>query len=206
MNLFKDLRKNEKLVTIMFYVLLVFTAIYDFIFRDGVKFGRIILIAVTVLAMLIFCKKSFLKKSSTAYFVILGFIFISMYLANVWNWYGIPKYDKILHTFSGAIIAVIGYILYIYLFGDDNSSKIKKSAPIVFVIAFSTAAAGVWEIWEFTTDTLFGLCAQNNSLNDTMWDIICGTIMGILTTIPIYLRIIGKKIKILDYIIEEMRE
>lgn len=206
MNFFKDMKKSEKIATVSFFVLLILTAVYDVIFRDGIKVARIALIAVTILATLIFCKKSFLKKSSISYFVILGFIFISMYLANVWNWYGIPNYDKILHTFSGAIIAVVGYVLYIYLFGDDTTGKVKKSAPIVFVIAFSTAAAGVWEIWEFTTDTLFGLCAQNNSLIDTMWDIICGTIMGILTTIPIYFRIKGKKIKVLDYIIEEMKE
>ena len=42
---------------------------------------------------------------------------------------------------------------------------------------FSIAAAGVWEIWEFSTDMLFGFHSQNNSLIDTMMDIICGSRM-----------------------------
>ena len=52
---------------------------------------------------------------------------------------------------------------------------------LIFVVIFATAVAGVWEIWEFTTDSLFGLVAQNDNLHDTMWDIICGTIVGIIT-------------------------
>ena len=76
---------------------------------------------------------------------------------------------------------------------------------IFFSIAFSIAAAGVWEIWEFSTDQLFGFTSQNNSLIDTMGDIICGTVMGIIANIPIYLHIKGKKIKFVEKIIEEMK-
>ena len=71
---------------------------------------------------------------------------------------------------------------------------------------FATAAAGAWEIWEFTTDSLFGLTAQNGSLTDTMWDIICGTSVGIVTAIPIYLHSKGKNIKIIDKIIEDIEK
>ena len=47
---------------------------------------------------------------------------------------------------------------------------------VVFSLLFAIACAGVWEIWEFSTDQIFGFTAQNNSLHDTMWDIICGTV------------------------------
>lgn len=76
----------------------------------------------------------------------------------------------------------------------------------IFVILFATAAAGVWEIWEFTTDSLFGLTAQNNSLNDTMWDIICGTVVGLITAIPIYINSKTNNIKIINRIISEIEE
>ena len=69
---------------------------------------------------------------------------------------------------------------------------------------FSIAAAGVWEIWEFSTDMLFGFHSQNNSLIDTMMDIICGSIMGIITNIPIYLYIKGKNISFIENIVKEM--
>ena len=71
---------------------------------------------------------------------------------------------------------------------------------------FSIASAGVWEMWEFSTDQLFGFASQNNSLNDTMWDIICGSIMGIIANIPIYLYIRGMKIKFIENLIQEMKD
>ena len=127
-----------------------------------------------------------------------------MYLASVWNFYSIPNYDKFLHLISGAIIAIIGYILFIYLTNDTSRKEMKYLTPLIFVVIFATAVAGVWEIWEFTTDSLFGLAAQNNNLHDTMWDIICGTVVGIITAIPIYINSKGRRVKLISKIIEEV--
>ena len=129
-----------------------------------------------------------------------------MYLASVWNFYSIPNYDKFLHLLSGAVIAVIGYVLFLYLTNNNSRKEIHPLTSVIFVIIFATAAAGAWEIWEFTTDSLFGLTAQNNSLIDTMWDIICGTVVGIITAIPIYIHSKGRKIKIIDMIIEDIEK
>ena len=129
-----------------------------------------------------------------------------MYLASVWNFYSITNYDKFLHLLSGAIIAIIGYILFIYLTNDISRKEMNPLTSAIFVILFATAAAGVWEIWEFTTDSLFGLTAQNNSLNDTMWDIICGTVIGLITAIPIYINSKTNNIKIINRTISEIEE
>ena len=77
---------------------------------------------------------------------------------------------------------------------------------MTFSIFFAMAVAGGWEIWEFTTDQLLGFASQNNSLIDTMLDIICGTVMGVITNIPIYLQSKGKKIYFVDKIINEMNK
>lgn len=202
--------RNEKkskdlMVTLWFMVLLAITAVYDAIVRDSIKLPRIILIVVTVWAIYFFCKLTFLKSSKIIYYCILGFIFLSMYLANVWDFYGIPYYDKYLHLGSGILIALIGYVLFIYLCGGKEQPGMNPLAPVIFSIIFAIAAAGIWEIWEFATDQAFGLTAQNGSLLDTMIDIICGTIMGLITNIPIYLHTKGKKIKFIDSILNELR-
>ena len=44
--------------------------------------------------------------------------------------------------------------------------------------AFS--AAGLWEIWEFAGDKLLGTTSQNASLDDTMYDIILGSVSAII--------------------------
>ncbi len=75
----------------------------------------------------------------------------------------------------------------------------------MFVIMFSISSAGIWEIWEFTTDSLFNLQAQNG-LVDTMWDIILGTVSGIIMSIPIYAYAKGKNIKFIDRIVKEVME
>jgi len=47
----------------------------------------------------------------------------------------------------------------------------KRIMLFVFPFIFAVAVAA---IWEFTTDSLFNLTAQND-LKDTMWDIILGS-------------------------------
>lgn len=203
----KDKHINKEfMVAVIFTIVLIITAIYDFIVRDGEKLFRIALTFVTIVLVYLLYIKSFLKGSKIIYYINMTFIFLAMYLANVWNFYSIPNYDKFLHLLSGAIIAIIGYILFIYLTNDISRKEMNPLTPAIFVILFATAAAGVWEIWEFTTDSLFGLSAQNNSLNDTMWDIICGTVVGIITAIPIYIHSKGRDIKIINTIINEIED
>lgn len=197
---------NEFIIVVIFTLLLLITAIYDFMVRDGEKLFRIGLTFITIIGAYLLYIKSFLKGSRIIYYINMIFIFLSMYLASIWDFYSITNYDKFLHLLSGAIIAIIGYVLFLYLTNEKSRKEMKPLLSVIFVILFATAAAGVWEIWEFTTDSLFGLHAQNGSLYDTMWDIICGTVVGIITAIPIYLYSKGKKIKIIGYIIDDVEK
>ena len=61
------------------------------------------------------------------------------------------------YIFIGAIIAIIGYALFIYLTNDISRKEMNPLTSVIFVILFATAAAGAWEIWEFTTDSIIWL-------------------------------------------------
>ena len=191
----------------IFFVVLIVTAVYDFIFRDGEKLFRIGLMAVTLWIMYFIYKKTFLRKSRLSFYLIYSFIFGAMYLGNVFDFYLIiPMYDKMLHLLSGLIIGIIGYMLFMHVSNGIVDGPFKRYMPILFSIIFAIAGAAIWEIWEFSTDQLFGFTSQNNSLHDTMWDIICGTIMGVVANIPIYLYYIkGKNIKFIKKINEDMK-
>lgn len=131
------------------------------------------------------------------------FVFLSMNLGKSLNFYGVPYWDKFLHLTSGLLLAFIGMLILWSL--NAKGKELHPAVIIAFVLIFSIASAGVWEIWEFTTDSLFGLTAQNNSLNDTMWDIICGTIGGSIVCIFLYLYYYkGKKFKIIKNTIDYM--
>lgn len=149
-------------------------------------FQPILIIAVLTLIKVI---KNILKLDffPALRFSMLAFIFVAMFLANEFDFYSlIPGLDKIEHLFSGVILAFIGLVVFEYINRNERSLKISPSTKLFFSLFFSIAMAGCWEIYEFTTDHLFGLRSQNNSLLDTMTDIICGTVGAIIAYI--YLR------------------
>lgn len=192
--------------TYLFYILLGVTFIWDYFSRGGEKAWRIGLIYITIFAARFLFSKTFLKKSKAAYVVTLVFIFFAMYLANVMNFYAFEFYDKILHFASGVLLAFYGLILFVYLCGSEEDSGVRSMAFVVVPFLFAVACAGVWEIWEFATDSIFGLTAQNGSLNDTMWDIITGTVGGMISCFLIYIHIKVKKIALVKAVINEMIE
>lgn len=200
------MKKKNKIITILFYILLIITLVWDYFARSGGKFGRIILIGVTIAAVVYIYNKTFFKKYNFLYGVTLFFIFISMYLANVFNFYAFKNYDKFLHLLSGIILAIVGLIIYMYLSNNSLNNGMKKSTVIIFPMIFAIACAGVWEIWEFATDQIFGFTAQWNDLHDTMWDIICGTCGGAISCFLIWLYLKGINIHIIKYIIEGRSE
>lgn len=194
--------KLDKLLTMIFYILLFVTAIIDSLYRDGIKFWRIILIYVTIFVVRIIFNKTFLKKFLSAYIITLIFIFISMYLANVWDFYAIDNYDKFLHFISGILIGFLGLVVYIYLSNGNINNEMKPITIFIFPLIFSIAIAGVWEIWEFSTDQVFGLTAQWN-LEDTMWDIILGSLGGGISSLLIYYSNKSKKIRAIQRLINK---
>ena len=202
-----DLKKDKALIINLAYmVILALTLVYDMMAKEGVHTFRIALAAVTAWIMFFVYKKTFLRRSRISFYLIFTFVFAAMYLGSVLDFYIIiPGYDKILHLISGVIIAYIGYIFYLNLVKTDDKEAVNPMMGVVFSIIFSIAAAGAWEIWEFSTDQLFGFTSQNNSLIDTMMDIICGTVMGILANIPIAMYIKGKKVKFIEKLVEDMR-
>ena len=200
------IKENKPLlVNLIYMAVLIITFIYKYAIKDYDELFRIGLAAVTAWIVYFVCKITFLKKSEICFYVILAFTFSAIYLGNVWDLYRIiPIYDKLLHLLSGVIIAIIGFVLFLYLNNGNIKGDFNTYFAVIFSIIFSIAAAGLWEIWEFSTDMIFGFHSRNNSLIDTMMDIICGSIMGIIANIPIYLYIKGKNISFIEKIIDEI--
>ena len=96
-------------------------------------------------------------------------------LGSVINLYRYTEYfDRGLHFFSGLLLTecgliIIGYILKKRGIHDDFPLK------IVFAAFFAIACAGLWEIYEFLADITLKIHMQGAG-NDTMYDMICGTI------------------------------
>lgn len=114
---------------------------------------------------------------------VLLFITITMMLANLFNMYAIiPYLDKIEHVLSGLILFFVGQFILIKMVNSNGMSHLPTRIMIWFSFFFAAAMAGIWEIYEFTVDHLFGLQSQNGSLNDTMIDMICGTASAVVVS------------------------
>ena len=140
------------------------------------------LCTILCIVIIVIAQKIFSLFTIKTYLAIIIFILLSVFIGRTLNAYSlVPHWDKALHFLSGFLFAVIGKEIYIKLSGNSKNRWLM----FFFSLLFAISAAGLWEIYEFTGDTLFGMSAQNNSLRDTMLDMILGSFSAFLTTILI---------------------
>lgn len=107
---------------------------------------------------------------------ILIFIYLSLYLGEVQKFYHIFWWwDILLHGFSAISIGLVGFVVMFYL-QQGNKVHAKPLLVCLFAFSFAVAAGAIWEVFEFGMDQFFGLTMQNNSLLDTMQDIIIDSV------------------------------
>lgn len=133
------------------------------------------------------------------YMFVLYFIFLycAVYLGEVRNfYYAVPHWDTMLHTFSGAMLGALGFTIA-ELLNDSPKQKVELSPFFIafFGFCFAVAAGTVWEIYEYTIDSIMGLNMQKYAfedgalkvgraaLNDTMKDIIVDVIGALIMAV-----------------------
>ncbi|NIP58646.1 MAG: hypothetical protein GWM92_10095, partial [Gemmatimonadetes bacterium] len=86
-------------------------------------------------------------------------------------------WDKVLHTSSGFLLGVLGFLLVYVLNQDERIDlSMKPGFVALFAFAFSVAVGALWEIFEFAMDSFFGMNMQKSGLVDTMWDLIVDSV------------------------------
>ena len=119
------------------------------------------------------------------------FIFAAQVLGEMNGFYDkIPWWDTMLHTTSGVILGLVGFLL-VYLLNEKGDKNVNLSPIFVIIFAFCFALTmGVfWEFFEFGADRLLGFNMQKfrmpgqDGLVDTMEDLIVDTIGAIIACI-----------------------
>lgn len=174
-------KKSFEFKLSMSYIILLIISFIVFLTKGNYKkiavvalcFGTLILVY-----LVIYNKKIIVP--GILYSLSIIFCFMAQYVGNALDIYHvIPYWDKILHLGSGFILAMLGYVIYLNLVPSEERKRITKWMGPLFSFLFATACAGIWEIYEFAVDNLLGMLCQNNSLKDTMFDIISGTGTGL---------------------------
>lgn len=100
------------------------------------------------------------------------FVFAAIFLGEIGSFYDrFWWWDVLLHSSSALVFGFVGFLILYVLYWQQ---KLQTSPLIIAVFSFSFAMAigGLWEIFEFAMDELFGLNMQKSGLADTMGDLI----------------------------------
>lgn len=123
--------------------------------------------------------------------IITLFIFSAQVLGEMNGFYDkIPWWDTMLHTTSGVILGLVGF-LFVYLLNEKGDKNVNLSPIFVVVFAFCFAITmGVfWEFFEYGADRILGYNMQKfrmpgqDGLVDTMEDLIVDTLGAVIACI-----------------------
>lgn len=134
------------------------------------------------------------------------FLYCSVFLGEVFEfYYVIPHWDTMLHFFSGGMLGALGFILVDLLNREQKVSvHLSPLFVCIFAFCFALAAGAIWEIYEYTCDTLLKLNMQKYAteqgvalmgraaLNDTMKDILFDALAALIVSVLGYFSITKK--------------
>src|SRR6056297_3027541 len=121
----------------------------------------------------------------------IGFVFASLFLGEIRDYYTrFWWWDIALHTTSGVLLGILGFLL-VHIMNEIERIQVHMKPGFVafFAFLFALGIGALWEIFEFTMDTLFGMDMQKamlgdpSGLTDTMWDLIVDTLGALIISV-----------------------
>lgn len=177
---------NRKIVILLSSAYVLFMAILAFYnysngasFKGAVAIGGVVCGAIPLLLAL-FTKLQFNLPIVISYLI---FLIGSQYLGSIRGWYGLGWWDTFMHFISGAILAFTGIALYERLIHRNAGQAISPWFVFLFTLSFAALGGVLWEIYEFSSDQLFGMTLQGGGNTDTMTDLIADTVGGLVIAV-----------------------
>lgn len=130
-------------------------------------------------------------------------------LGEIGNFYAtVSWWDDMLHTMSGVLIAIVGFSLIKILNKNVKSFSASPLFTAIFVVCLAMTIGAIWEIFEFSVDSLVGSNMQRyrdsitqepfvgqQALVDTMSDLIEAFLGSMIVAITGYIMMVKKKFK-----------
>lgn len=161
-------------------VILAVEWVYLLIETQWLSLFLVSLIILTLFAPTLFKNKMDLELPAEFHFMAVIFVFASLYLGEVQEFYQrIWWWDIALHTTAGLMMGIFGFLM-VYILNESKNIELQMSAAFIalFAFLFAVSIGTIWEIFEFFMDRIFGLNMQKKMFNDpsgltdTMWDMI----------------------------------
>lgn len=178
--------KRVNILLIIITIILSGIAVFGELDRGVVIILKDSSIILTLLFPYILKKLFKLNISESLILVWIIFIFLAHYLGVICELYNSWFYfDKVAHTFSGVLSAYTAVMII------DNMKIKNMLFKVIFILSFTWMCAGIWEVFEFTCNILFGGDAQKviqTGVDDTMLDMIVAFIGSIFVSGVYYLK------------------
>lgn len=167
-------QSSDMIIANIIRLLLCTSIVISFINKNHFNFFTGILTLFLTFLPYIIARKNHIVLPSGFFIIILLFIFAANYLGELKSYYlKFWWWDLMLHTLSGVILGFTGFLL-VYILNKEEKVNVFLS-PIfmsAFAFCFAVSIGALWEIFEFSMDSIFGLNMQKSGLVDTMWDLI----------------------------------
>ncbi len=121
----------------------------------------------------------------------IAFVFASLFLGEVQGYYTrFWWWDVALHTGSGFLLGIIGFLL-VYVLNETETIELHMKPGFVafFAFLFALGIGSLWEIFEFGMDYFIGMNMQKemlgdpSGLTDTMWDLIVDALGALIISV-----------------------
>jgi uncharacterized membrane protein YjdF len=180
--------KKLKVFRWVLYIIYIISIGYFLIKKNFASAGMstFCLVVTLILTMLYYRKVEILDTS--LYVVLNLFIFFSILLGSSYDLYQINHYDDFLHFWSGVIGLKIGYNALKAL---QVTGRRNKIIFLVVIFLVGMGISSIFEIVEYSMDTLFGANTQAGGLKDTMHDMI-DSLLGAIIMVIYYINKLRK--------------
>ena len=157
-----NLKKVEVVLRYIFIIMTAGVIAVSFLTTQWeTLFSGLITLALFLLPT-VFSKRTKIHIPTAFQIVILLFIFASMYLGELRDYfYRYAWWDSMLHSASAVMLAYIGFLL-IFTLNKDKNINLKLSPFFIslFAFCFAMTVGVVWEIFEYAVDSFLGYNMQ----------------------------------------------
>lgn len=120
-----------------------------------------------------------------------AFVFLSLFLGSAFDlYYKYWWWDDVLHTSSGFLLGIVGFIAMYVLNGTDRlPAELTPAFRCFFGFTFAVTLGVFWEIFEFTVDRVapaINMQSGETGVVDTMSDLIVDTIGALVVALMGY--------------------
>jgi hypothetical protein len=178
---------NFDYLTYVMQALIVITSVYSFhIGYYAATFFGLVAVGLSLIPKLVYRKLYVVVPWGVTFLIALT---LFLYLAGYsYQWYlDLYPYYKMFSGLIGSItVALLGFLALLIMMRVSTNLQFKRWQIFSFIVIFTLAFGVIWEIWEFTMDTLakaYLTTPFQQSNTDTMLDLIIDLAGGMLVAI-----------------------